>query len=100
MEVLLTVIGILGLGAFLIAAWVFVSAAKRYITGEDLREELEAMQSDLSPYSSRTERSGGQFKERSGKDRRQHHANVFPLKIDGVVIDRDRRVHNDRRRVA
>ncbi|MFK8042973.1 hypothetical protein [Congregibacter sp.] len=93
MDVLLTVIGILGLGAFLIAAWVFVSAAKRYITGEDLREEMEAMESDLSPYR--------HWKHRSGTDRRKnHHSNVFPLNLDGFVIEHDRRRHHDRRRVA
>lgn len=93
MDTVLTVIGILGLGALIIAAWVFVSAAKRYVTGEDLREEMEAMQSDLSPYK--------HWVDRSKKDRRKDSNSVhFPITIDGMLIKEDRRQHSDRRRAA
>jgi hypothetical protein len=93
MDIILTVIGILGLGALLIAAWVFASAAKRYVTGEDLREEMEALQSDLSPYR--------HWVERERTDRRQRPPpNVFPITIKGTQIQHDRRRTNDRRQVA
>jgi hypothetical protein len=97
MDTVLTVIGILGLGALIIAAWVFVSAAKRYVTGEDLREEMEALQSDLSPYK--------HWVDRSKKDRRKdpnaaHGPMSFPAVIDGILIKEDRRQHPDRRHAA
>lgn len=50
MELFLTVLGFLGLGALLIAAFVFVGAAKRYISGDDLLNERDALESDFSPY--------------------------------------------------
>ena len=92
MDLLLTIIGILGLGAFLIAVWVFASAAKRYVTGEDVRAEMEAMQSDLSPYR--------HWVNRDKTDRRKTPCNVFPITVDGVTIREDRRRKPDRRRAA
>ncbi|WOJ95080.1 hypothetical protein R0135_07880 [Congregibacter variabilis] len=93
MDVLINIIGFLGLGALIIAAWVFASSAKRYITGEDLQDEMKAMESDLSPYR--------HWKDRSDSDRRkQDPANVFPLIINGMEIKEDRRVHRDRRHAA
>lgn len=92
MDELLTIIGILGLGALLIAVWVFASAARRYVTGEDVRAEMEAMQSDLSPYR--------HWVDRENADRRQTPCNVFPITVNGAVIREDRRRQSDRRRVA
>ncbi|EED33979.1 hypothetical protein NOR53_801 [gamma proteobacterium NOR5-3] len=93
MDVVLNIIGILGLGALIIAAWVFASAAKRYVTGQDLKEEMEAMESDLSPYR--------HWKDRSGSDRRKNdRSSFFPLVINGIKIEHDRRVRSDRRRLA
>jgi len=92
MDVLLTIIGILGLGALLIAAWVFASAAKRYISGESLQREIQAMESDLTPYRRWTERE---------EDRRRNDQAVeFPLTLNGVVVEEDRRGKPDRRRAA
>ena len=50
MDTLLTIIAILGLGALLIAAVIFVAAARRYVSGESQHLESEALRSDLSPY--------------------------------------------------
>ncbi|MDA8962354.1 hypothetical protein N9052_00400 [bacterium] len=90
MDMLLNIIGFLGLGALIITAWVFAPSAKRYMSGEDLREEIDTI---LSPYRP--------WKDRSGSDRRkQDRTNVFPLNINGMEIKEDRRVHHDRRHVA
>ena len=90
METLLAVIGILGLGALLIAAWVFVRAARRYVTGEEANARNEAMNSDLSPYRDWTSR------DRS--DRRQTRSTPdFPMIVDGETVARERRVARDRR---
>ncbi|MDP5071603.1 MAG: hypothetical protein NWQ45_11945 [Congregibacter sp.] len=93
MDLFLSIIGILALGAFLIAAWVFASAAKRYVTGEELRAETVSRDSDLSPYS--------QWTDRASNDRRKNpRTNVFPITVDGVLIHADRRSQTDRRRAA
>jgi hypothetical protein len=98
-DILLTVIAILGLGALIIAAWVFVSAARRFVTGEDMAEEMRALNSDLSPYSSGYEAPAKRsWVPRSGSDRRVR-SNVveFPTVINGEFLPRDRRQQPDRR---
>ena len=90
MELLLTTIGFLGLGALVIAAWVFVSAARRYVSGEERNAENEALDSDLSPYRD--------WASRDGDDRRQQRQPVdFPVIIVGERIDQERRRIADRR---
>ena len=92
MDTFLTIIGVLGLGALVIAAYVFANAAKRYVNGDTLRSEMEAMESDPSPYR--------HWEERAPRDRRQNSEPVqFPLNVNGVVIEFDRR-KGDRRRAA
>lgn len=92
MDIFLTIIGVLGLGALVIAAYVFANAAKRYVNGDTLRSEMEAMESDLSPYR--------HWEERATRDRRQSSEPAqFPLNVNGVVIEFDRR-KGDRRRAA
>ena len=92
MDILLTIIGILGLGALLIAVWVFASAAKRYVSGESMQNEMQAMESDFSPYRHWADR---------GDDRRRNKDPiVFPITINGEYIAEDRRVSPDRRRAA
>ena len=91
MEALLTLVGILGLGALLIALYVFASAARRYVSGETHRQERAAMSSDLSPYR--------QWQQRAGTERRRDGAPpVFPTTISGIHVDEDRRIAPDRRR--
>lgn len=92
-DTLLSVLGILAIGACLIAVWVFAGAAKRYITGEDMREEMQAMESDLSPYR--------HWVDRAPSDRRQARPPIqFPITVNGAVIREDRRSYQDRRRAA
>ena len=93
MDTLLSIIAVLGIGALMISAWVFMGAAKRYVSGEDLDAESAAMDGDLSPYRHWTERAHG--------DRRQNRSPVvFPITVNGVRIDRDRRTGSDRRQAA
>ena len=93
MDTLLTIIAILGLGALVISAYVFISAAKRYVTGEDLNAEIKAMESDLSPYR--------HWVDRADSDRRKNTQPVlFPISVNGELVTEDRRVNPDRRRAA
>ena len=94
MDALLTVIGVLGLGALIISACVFAAAARRYVTGETHRAQADALESDLSPYR-RT------WVERAPRERRtQRDPILFPIDLNGMRIDRDRRMNPDRRRAA
>jgi len=88
-DTLLVLIGVLGLGALVIAAYVFASAARRYVTGQTANDMAKAHASDLSPYRARTARSGDR--------RRNTEPVVFPLVIDGELVPRDRR-RGERRR--
>jgi len=112
MDVILSIIGVLGLGALLIAAWVFVSAAKRNVNGEHIHDEFlhndaEARRPGPSAEDSESPEQPSEtdlaprLKPRSSYDRRQHPpANVFPIIINGERINEDRRKNPDRRRAA
>lgn len=94
MDAALTVIGILAFGALLIAATIFASAARRFVSGDSRREEEEALASDLSPYRRN-------WVERSRRDRRRRPEPVaFPIVTNGVRIEYDRRMNSDRRSMA
>ena len=56
-----------------------------------MRAEMEAIQSDLSPYRL--------WVDRQKSDRRQNPNNVFPIMVNGEVIREERRKNSDRRRV-
>lgn len=86
MDVLLLILGILGVGAMLISAYVFMVAARNYVS------EDEAEQRDRD----------GNFRRvtRSGQDRRSGASVSFPLMVNGILVEHDRRVSGDRRRAA
>ena len=90
MNTLLVILGILGLGAIVIAAYVFTSAARRYVA-ESNRRPANA---------SSASRSG--YVVRSGQDRRQYMGVIeFPLTLpNGDIVEEDRRVVPDRRLAA
>jgi len=79
-DVILIILGVLGIGAILIAAYVFTVAARNYVSEE---EEL---------------RNGRVMVQRSHTDRRSGQTVQFPLTVNGVVIHEDRRKIPDRRR--
>ncbi|MEM1144145.1 MAG: hypothetical protein AAF671_07865 [Pseudomonadota bacterium] len=97
MDTLLTIAGILGVGALLISVWVFLSAARRYVSDSELEAEFVASD-DLTALDELAHRH---YNPRSPDDRRKN-ANVvtFPATINGVFVERDRRHLPDRRRSA
>jgi hypothetical protein len=91
MDVVLIILGILGFGAIVIAAYVFTVAARTYVSAEDnSQRKNHAPREDTS------------FVERSPRDRRSGSGDSarFPLNVDGVVIAEDRRRLPDRRKAA
>lgn len=88
MNTVLLILGILGVGAILIAAYVFTVAARNYVSDADSPLEI-------------IEDEGGKrlYVVRSSHDRRQFTGKTqFPLTLPtGEVIAFDRRSQNDRR---
>ena len=83
MHVILIVLGVMGLGAIAISAYVFVVAARKYVS-ED-QDQFKG--------------SPGKrvLVERSSSDRRSGKAVTFPLTVNGILIAKDRRILPDRR---
>lgn len=86
MNLVLTIIAVLGLGALLISVVIFTMAARRYVSDED--NEPLGLVAD----------SGRDYQPRTRDDRRQSPPpSVFPITINGQLIPEDRRQLPDRR---
>jgi len=86
MDVILIILGVMGFGAIVISAYVFMVAARKYVSDE---------QAPFLPGSK--EPPQGTFIERSPTDRRKGNPVTFPLAVNGILIAQDRRVLPDRR---
>lgn len=89
MNTVLIILGVLGLGAIVIAAYVFTVAARTYVSAEESARREEANGNSPKPPV-----------ERRVADRRSGRPVTFPLTVNGVVIPQDRRHQPDRRRAA
>ncbi len=89
MDVILIILGILGFGAIVIAAYVFTFAARTYVSAEDNLQRKNHAATTNKP-----------FVERSPRDRRSEDPAQFPLTVNGEVIAEDRRRQPDRRKAA
>lgn len=87
MDTVLIVLGIIGLGAIIIAAYVFTVAARHYVSDDDLE------MNGASP----TRAFGNSQVSRNSVDRRSGRPVTFPLNVNGVMIPEDRRKGGDRR---
>ena len=86
MEALLTLVGILGLGALLISVYVFAVAARKFVSDDEKRK----------PQFTNASASNDQWIPR-GEDRRQNRKAVqFPIRVNGELVLHDRR-KGDRR---
>jgi len=87
MEAILTLVGILGLGALLISVYVFAVAARKFVSDDEERKLQFASGSA----------SNDGWIPRSREDRRQNRKPVqFPIRVNGELIMHDRR-KGDRR---
>ena len=85
MDTVLMVIGILGLGALIIAAYVFTVAARNYVSETSSHEgEGDAIR----------------YIKRSPHERRTVTQTEFPFTVNGVLVSEDRRCIRDRRLAA
>lgn len=88
MDVVLITLGVLGFGAIIVSAYVFMVAARNYVS-DDNGQYLGA--GNLPPR---------KLVERNSDDRRSGKPVTFPLMVNGILIERDRRENPDRRRAA
>lgn len=89
MDVILIILGVMGFGAIVISTYVFMVAARNYVSDDE------------QPFGGHAEKpSGRAFVERSPADRRQGNPVTFPLAVNGILIEQDRRVLPDRRKAA
>ena len=86
MDTMLAILGIFGLGAICVSAYIFTVAARNYVSWED-----------QSP--TETSPGGGErlYTSRRQRDRRKGEPVEFPLTVNGVLIPRDRRRQPERR---
>ena len=91
MDIVLIILGVLGVGAIAISAYVFTVAARNYVS-EDHKKHRSSPQGN--PVRARM------LITRSEKDRRSGKPVTFPLTVNGVLIAKERRHQPDRRRAA
>ncbi len=88
MDMLLTIIAVLGLGALVISVAIFTFAARRYVSDEDA--ERMTLVAD----------TGRDRRLRTREDRRQSPPpEIFPITVNGELVPRDRRQASDRRQL-
>ncbi|MEQ8517126.1 MAG: hypothetical protein RIC38_16130 [Chromatocurvus sp.] len=87
MEAILTLVGILGVGALLISVYVFAVAARKFVSDDEEKK--------LQFSTSRASNDG--WIPRNSDDRRQNRGTVqFPIRVNGQLVLHDRR-KGDRR---
>ena len=90
MDVILASLGILGIGAIAISTYVFLVAARNYVS-EDNRPGRSDASDPALPH---------QLVARRPTDRRGGRSVTFPLAVNGILIATDRRTLADRRMMS
>lgn len=86
MQVVLYLLGGMGVVALCLATFVFAVSARTYVTGGYPEESA-----------GRNRRDPHYFKKRSGRDRRRRARHDFPFCVNGVWLEEERRSGRDRR---
>ena len=91
MDVVLIILGVLGMGAIIIAAYVFTVAARNYVSNDIHDPQNGGL---VAP------QQRNSFVMRDPRDRRRSSITQFPLTVNSMVIRQDRRAQRDRRETA
>lgn len=86
MDVVLVIVGLLGLGAVVISIYVFTVAARTYVSDDHLHRRRNS--NGNQPHYRAV---------RSSSDRRSNRPVTFPLTVNSILIANDRRTLPDRR---
>lgn len=89
MDLILALLGLLGIAAIAVAVYIFTVAARSYVSDDDRRRRRAPPSGVPRPYV-----------RRNASDRRSGQPVTFPLTVNGVLIPADRRRLPDRRRSA
>ena len=89
MDLVVIILGVLGLGAIIVAAYVFIVAARNYVSDDHKKQNLNEIRTSQRHQATR-----------SSTDRRSGKTVAFPLTVNGVRVPQDRRRQPDRRRAA
>jgi hypothetical protein len=89
MDVVLTILGALGFSAIAISTYVFMVAARNYVSDDHRRFRGSPLESTPQ-----------QLVARSPTDRRGGRSVTFPLAVNGILISHCRRNLHDRRVMA
>jgi hypothetical protein len=87
MDVILAALGIMGIGAIAVSTYVFLVAARNYVS-DDNSPSRGNPSAPVPPH---------QLVERNPTDRRSGRSVTFPLAVNGILIASDRRSLADRR---
>lgn len=87
MDTVLIILGVVGVVAVVVSAYVFTVAARNYVSGDEDRR--------VDRWTSAQERERRVV--RSPVDRRSGRPVVFPITVNGIVVISDRRAHKERR---
>jgi hypothetical protein len=86
MDVVLVILGVMGFGAVAVSTYVFIVAARNYVS-ED-RRRYRGGSGELAQT---------RMIKRSTVDRRSGRPVTFPLAVNGILVALDRRSQSDRR---
>lgn len=89
MNVVLITLAVLGFASVLLALYVFAMAT--FFASKEGGQQLTT---------GKVSTSSGRYQVRSSQDRRQDREVIFPLLLDGVIIEKDRRRIPERRQAA
>ena len=89
MDTILVILGVLGLGAIVISAYVFAASARKYVSHNG-----NGKRGTHAPP------SRAHLAKRRPTDRRSGKPVVFPLTVNSVLVQQDRRHQPDRRQAA
>jgi hypothetical protein len=91
MDIVLIILGVLGVGAIAVSAYVFTVAARNYVWEDQKKQQIEAHRNAVRAQ---------MLVPRSSTDRRSGKPVTFPLTVNGMLITADRRHQPDRRKAA
>lgn len=95
MDIVLIILGVLGLGAIVISAYVFAAAARKYVSHDHAHAHDHDEIRGTYPAPSK-----GHFIQRRPADRRSNKQVEFPLTVNSILVQQDRRHQPDRRLAA
>jgi hypothetical protein len=91
MDTVLIILGVLGLGAMVIATFVFTSAARKYVSNNNHPDRRGGAAPSEPP---------GHINRSSDDRRQQAPVQSFPITVNGLLVEENRRHTPDRRLAA